>query len=119
MYIFNAILRNKRVRRISIDCIWKSMEDYLPIAIDSRNYERMNSILAESFGKPLPSFNKERCWLGQARSPFKCFFAEIHLQTSETILNVTTNDDPCHGTSPIYSSTSEQLDLSRLWKRRS
>ena len=31
---------------------------YLPIAMDSRNYERMNSILAESIGKPLPSFKK-------------------------------------------------------------
>ena len=67
MYIFNAILRNyKQVHRISIQFafgrVWKIT--YLPIATDSRNYERLNSILAESFGKPLSSFKKALIGLG-------------------------------------------------------
>ena len=71
MYIFNAILRNKQVHRISIVCLWHLWKiTYLPIAIDSRNYERMNSILAESFGRPLPSFKTEQRWLGLAGCPF-------------------------------------------------
>ena len=100
------------------------MENYLPIAV---GYQKLwdNERYLELKAKLSHSFEKERQWLA-SREPIlslvKDFLAEVHVSCSihpkrywEIFQLMTCVMAP----SPICSSTSEQLDLLRLWKMRS